>query len=82
MWYTNEQGHPDTASRLITRGDGDWEALSHNVLSFLNEFVAPHLLVSVTFHEEMHPNSSKNVFAVVTHNAGKTPVKLAETAAA
>lgn len=81
IWYTNEQGNPDTHSKVIKRGDGNWEALSDNVLSWLNEFVAPHQLVSVSFHEGMHPNNTNEVSAIVTHNAGKNPVKLADSAA-
>jgi len=81
IWYTNEQGNPDTTTKLIQRGDGNWAVLADNVLSWLNEFCAPHQLVSVSFHEDMHPNHSKDIFAIVTHNAGKNPVKLADTAA-
>jgi len=82
IWYTNEQGHPDTSTKQIVRGDGNWEALADNVLSWLNEFIAPHQLVSVSFYEEMHPNNTAGVGAVVTHTAGKNPVKLADSAAA
>jgi hypothetical protein len=29
-------------SKLINRGDGDWDGLANNVKEFLNDFIAPH----------------------------------------
>ena len=37
--------------------------------------------MSVTFHEDAHPNNSLMVNAVITHTAGPNPSKLSETAA-
>lgn len=82
IWYTNEQGSPDTSTKLINRGDGKWDELAKNVLDWLNEFVAPHQLVSVSFFEEMHPNTTDNIGAIVTHKSGANPVKLSNSAAA
>ena len=55
-WYTNEMGHPNTNTHLITRGDADWAQLSMDTLKWLNDYLPPHELVSLTMFEEAHPN--------------------------
>jgi hypothetical protein len=49
------------------------------VNEWLNTFIAPHQLVSVSFHEEMHPNNSGQIGAIITHTAGVQPKRLSET---
>lgn len=66
----------------INRGDGNHEQLAKDVTAWLNAHIAPHQLISVTIHEEMHPNQSHFVNAVITHTAGEQPPKLADTPAA
>ena len=66
----------ETNSRLINRSDGDWDGLANNVKEFLNDFIAPHQLVSITLFEESHPNSTGMIGALVTHTAGAVPLRL------
>ena len=80
-WYTSEPGSIDTFSTNISRGDGDWDALSDQVLDWLNSYVAPHQLISVSLYEESHPNNTGQVNCIVTHRAGATPVRLAASPA-
>ena len=47
----------------------------------MNQYVAPHLLVGITAHEDQHPNHTKVVRVIVFHKAGVNPVKLSESAA-
>jgi|Transcript_26819 hypothetical protein len=42
VWYTSESVMTEPFSKLINRGDGDWDGLANNVKEFLNDFIAPH----------------------------------------
>lgn len=70
-----------TFCSTINRGDGNWEQLASDVQAFLNTYIAPHQFISVTFHEESHPNTSRCVAAVVCHTAGANPGRLADSPA-
>ena len=37
--------------------------------------------MSITFHEEMHPNNTGRIHALITHTAGSNPQKLTESPA-
>lgn len=80
-WYTNKQVTYDQIAKRIDRRDGDWEALARDVRNWLNEFIPPHQLISVSFHEGAHPNNSREVYAVIAHRAGVNPVALSKTSA-
>ena len=49
---------------------------------WLNEYIAPHQLVSITVHEDSHPNVTKTVRCIIAHRAGASPMKLKESPAA
>lgn len=74
-------GNPATSTHLVTRADGDWQALSQDTLRWLNEYLPPHQFVSLTMHEEAHPNQTGKVSCLITHKAGPEPVKIADTKA-
>jgi len=82
LWYTNEQVLQAPSSKLLNRGDGDWEGLANNVKEWLNDFVAPHQLVNICLFEESHPNSTGMIGALITHTAGGNPMRLNLTPAA
>ena len=48
---------------------------------WLNEYIPPHQLISVTMFEEAHPNQTGKVGAMITHKTGRSPTKLANTKA-
>ena len=54
--------------------------LAAQVVTWLNTFVAPHMLISVSFHEEAHPDMSEGgtIHAKIAHNAGSRPSPLTE----
>lgn len=81
IWYSGVAGSPDTHSRVFTCGGEDWNQLAEQVTQWLNDFVAPHQLISVSIYETEHPNNSRTVNAIVTHRAGERPVRLATSAA-
>ena len=62
---------------ILNRNDGNWEALSEQVRQWLNEYVPPHHLVSISFYEEQHPNVNMQINAIITHRGGANPVPLA-----
>ena len=82
LWYTSEQTTAESFSKLINRADGDWDGLANNVKEFLNDFVAPHQLISITLFEESHPNQTGMIGALVTHTGGAVPTRLSRTPAA
>ena len=81
IWHTSSAGSERAFCTTLSRGDQDWDKLAQVVLEYLNERIAPHQLISVTFHEESHPNTSRCVAAVITHTAGPSPMKLSESPA-
>ena len=80
-WYTNEAGSSDTFSTNLSRGDGDWQALAEQVTGWLNDYIAPHQLISVSLYEEAHPNNTAKVNCLITHKAGSQPIRLFASAA-
>lgn len=81
MWYSNESGGPYTFTTL-RETDGDWDRLIREAHSFLNKYIAPHQLISVSFFEAQHPNVSNDraVYAKIVHTAGDSPVELRSVA--
>ena len=57
LWYTNEQVTKETNYILLNRHDADWEGLANLVKEHLNDFIAPHQLVSVSLFEESHKST-------------------------
>ena len=74
VWYTNGPNQCDL--KWIKRQDGNWSALFLELRDWLNAYVAPHQLVSVSIFEEAHPNRHKGINAVIAHTAGKDPTPL------
>jgi len=42
IWYTTESTTSTTHSNLISRSDGNWEAIASTVQEWLNTYIAPH----------------------------------------
>jgi hypothetical protein len=51
--------------------------LLDQVHKFLNDFVAPHNLISVSIWEESHPNENGIIFANVLHSSDEDQGPLA-----
>ena len=49
---------------------------------WLNQYVAPHQLVSITIHEDQHENETNFIRAIIAHTAGEKPVPLKNSSAA
>ena len=55
VWYM--KGSNQCNLKWIKRTDGDWSALFLELRDWLNTYVAPHQLVSVSIFEGAHPNT-------------------------
>jgi len=82
LWYTSEAVAQESSTKMITHNAGDWNGLANKVRTYLNEYVPPHQLISVSLHEDGHPNKTGGINAVITHNAGDHPARLETTSAA
>lgn len=80
LWYSREQGaHGIPSFHEIKRSDGAIKTLAEQVRDWLNAYVAPHQLLSITIHEDEHPNTNSGVVrAIITHTAGANPTRLAD----
>lgn len=58
---------------VIRREDGNWPELANEVGDWLNKYVPPHMLVSVSLFEDAHENTGKGINACITHCAGQNP---------
>ena len=82
MWYapgTNQAGTP--SFKVLKRDDGNWTELVGEVKDWLNKYVPPHMLCSVSLFEDAHENTGKGINACITHCAGTDPADLSENAA-
>ena len=50
--------------------------LFYDIREWLNTYIAPHQLISITLFETAHPNIEGGVNAVITHSAGEEPKPL------
>jgi len=81
LWYTMDAGSDDTTSIVLEDREGNWDTLGDKVKQYLNNYIPPHQLISVTFYEDCHPCDNGHIMSLVTHKAGKAPIKLNESAA-
>ena len=55
MWYTKGSNAFGTPSfKIISREDGDWTALTNEMKDWLNKYVSPHMLISVSIYQDAH----------------------------
>lgn len=84
IWYCNDSVNiTNTASCYeITRSDGNLGRALEDAKDWLNDYVAPHQLVSIMTHEDDHVENENNVVRVViVHRAGRNPIRLADSTA-
>ena len=81
MWYTAKDKSEDAEFKILQRDDGDWDTLIREVNSWLNNFIPPHALISISLFEDAHPNEGKGINACITHSAGSNPKDLNENEA-
>lgn len=82
MFYTkgsNPMGNP--CCKVLNREDGNWTELIGEVRDWLNRYIPPHMLISVSLFEDAHENVGKGINACITHCAGKEPEDITENAA-
>ena len=80
IWYTRND-KTNAEFKILQRDDGDWNALIGEVKDWLNNFIPPHALISISLYEDAHPNESKGINACIAHCAGSTLTDLAENEA-
>ena len=77
MWFTkgsNPEGTP--CFKVLKRDDGNWQQLINEVGDWLNKYIPPHQLISVSIFEDAHENVGKGINACITHCAGNEPTDL------
>jgi len=85
IWYVDTQAKPkDTVTQKVFSGEKSglkgWESLLHEATQWMNNFVRPHDLVSISMFEESHSKEEETgkCYFVVTHTSGATPRPLDE----
>jgi hypothetical protein len=53
-----------------------WSNFCKDIETFLNKFVAPHQLISISIFEDRHPNKEMIKHCVITHTAGELKEEL------
>lgn len=88
LWYARGSNASGTPSfKQLTREDGDWNQLIKvDLKDWLNKFVPPHMLISISLFHESHPESNDEddeatqgpnpCHVVIAHTAGTTPQDL------
>lgn len=82
MWFakgSNAAGTP--GFEILKRDDGNWAELANEVRDWLNKYVPPHMLVSVSLYHDRHEEGEKGINACITHCAGSNPEDLTENEA-
>lgn len=67
MWYLPSSASYYMKTKHIKNSDGNWEVLLQDTLKYLNTYIAPHHLISVSIMEEDHPNQNRILNAIITH---------------
>jgi len=85
MWYakgSNAAGSP--SFKILTREDGNWPQLANEIKDWLNKYVPPHMLISVSIFHDVHDEESDNnkIHACIAHSAGANPADLSKNEAA
>ena len=62
---------------MLTRNDGNWVELVTEVRDWLDKFIPPHMLISVSLFEDAHENVGKGINACIAHSAGSNLTELA-----
>lgn len=74
MWYTSGTNYAGTPLfKVLKRDDGSWNDLVGEVRDWLNKYVPPHTLISVSLFEDAHENTGKGINACIAHCAGTDP---------
>lgn len=85
MWYAKGSNAAGTPSfKTLTRGDGNWkELIEVDLRDWLNKFVPPHMLISISLYQDSHPDTDAETEAgpnacnvCITHAAGSNPQDL------
>ena len=80
-------GHVQTAFYVNHKGDGKisfkvfkdtftFNELAEQASAWLNKFVPPHCLISISMFEGDHPNDDGERYIVIAHTAGSDPKEL------
>lgn len=79
MWYLPSTASYSTKVKHITNEYANWETLLHDTMKYLNTYVAPHQLLSLSIFEDDHPNANKLLHSVITHKGDEaTPIQKGE----
>ena len=82
MFFTKGNNAAGPVSfKVLRREDGNWDELVGEVKDWLNKYVPPHMLISVSLFEDAHENVDKGINACITHSAGADPVDVSENEA-
>ena len=77
MWYTNKKRN-DVTFKVLRRDNGNWHELIDDVKDWLNQYIPPHMLVSVSLFEDAHENVGKGINACIAHKAGSNLQNLSD----
>src|SRR5687768_8893175 len=67
MWYLPSSTSYYMKCKHFTNNESNWDALLRDVMKYLNTYIAPHQLISISIFEEDHPNNHGLINAIVTH---------------
>ena len=82
MWHAKGSNAAGTPTfKVLRREDGNWTELVGEVRDWMNRFVPPHMLISVSLFEDEHENVDKGINACITHSAGSDPQDLSDNQA-
>lgn len=66
------------SKQLFAPKETSWSAFAAEIVQWLNEFVAPHQLISITLTEDSHPVATKKI-ATIVHTGPVEDKKIPET---
>ena len=79
LFYTKGSDPNGAATtKTLRREDGDWASVISETKNYLNKFIPPHNLISVSFYEDEHENTGKGINACITHTAGDSPAEITQ----
>ena len=59
---------------MLRRTDGKWTELLNETKDWLNKYISPHNLISISLFEDVHEMfESQGINVCITHTEGKNP---------
>lgn len=77
---SSESSNPKVETKALFKKSGDYKDLVQKGKEWLDKYIMPDQLVSVSLFEEEHDEQTTEIFLCIAHTAGEEPKLISEIA--